>query len=46
MEADARMMHIDRSTGEVIKCKVNSMQLPEQLGQIDHILTDKTGTLT
>ena len=46
MEVDARMMTIDKTTGEVIHCKVQSMQLPEQLAEIDHIFSDKTGTLT
>ena len=40
------MMTIEKSTGELVKCKVNTMQLPEQLGLINHILSDKTGTLT
>ena len=46
MEYDARMMTIDKSTGEIIHCKVQSMQLAEQLAEIDHIFSDKTGTLT
>lgn len=46
MEWDARMMSVDKQTGEIIKCKVQSMQLPEQLSEIDHIFSDKTGTLT
>jgi magnesium-transporting ATPase (P-type) len=46
MEVDARMMKVDKATGEVIRCKVQSMQLPEQLAEIDHIFSDKTGTLT
>ena len=29
MEWDARMMSVDKQTGEIIKCKVQSMQLPE-----------------
>ena len=30
----------------MISCQVQSMQLPESLGEIDHIFCDKTGTLT
>lgn len=29
MEVDARMMTVDKETGEIINCKVQSMQLPE-----------------
>ena len=46
IEYDARMMTVDKSTGEIIHCKVQSMQLAEQLAEIDHIFSDKTGTLT
>ena len=40
------MAAVDRETGNIEHCKVQSMQLPEQLGEIDHIFCDKTGTLT
>ena len=40
------MAHHDKETNELIFCQVQSMQLPEQLGEIDHIFCDKTGTLT
>ena len=40
------MTHYDKETNDLISCKVQSMQLPEQLGEIDHIFCDKTGTLT
>ncbi len=46
IEADAEMIKIDDETGDLIKCKVQSMQLPEELGCINHIFCDKTGTLT
>lgn len=29
IESDARMMTIDKETGEIVTCKVQSMQLPE-----------------
>lgn len=46
IEVDADMVRIDSETGDLIKCKVQSMQLPEELGCINHIFCDKTGTLT
>lgn len=46
MEWDLQMTYIDEVTKEIVSCKVQSMQLPEQLGEIDHIFCDKTGTLT
>jgi len=44
IEADAEMLLVDE--GEMIPCRVQSMQLPEELGCVNHIFCDKTGTLT
>ncbi len=48
LEMDAEMMAVDTMASEtgIIACKVQSMQLPEELGTINHIFSDKTGTLT
>ena len=46
IEWDWHMATLDGETGELVHCQVQSMQLPEQLGEIDHIFCDKTGTLT
>lgn len=46
IESDADMIKVDDESGDLIKCKVQSMQLPEELGCINHIFCDKTGTLT
>lgn len=46
IESDHEMTKIDDQTGELITCKVQSMQLPEDLGAVNHIFCDKTGTLT
>jgi P-type E1-E2 ATPase len=42
------MMTIDplQSEDGLLRCKVQSLQLPEELGTINHIFSDKTGTLT
>lgn len=46
MQADATMTAIDTQTGDLVPMKVQSMQLPEELGCVNHIFCDKTGTLT
>jgi len=45
---DATMMKIDPVPGsaKLVGCRVNSTQIVEELGCIDHIFSDKTGTLT
>jgi len=42
------MMAVDplQSEDGLLRCKVQSLQLPEELGTINHIFCDKTGTLT
>ena len=42
MESDESMYHKDSESG----CKVRSSGLCEDLGQVDFVLSDKTGTLT
>ena len=42
MESDESMYHKETSAG----CKVRSSGLCEDLGQVDFVLSDKTGTLT
>jgi len=50
IEWDFEMVKLetDDETGEteMINCRVQSMQLPEELGCVNHIFCDKTGTLT
>ena len=43
---DAKMHHIDRAMGRVESAKLNSLNLLENLGEIEYIMSDKTGTLT
>ena len=46
IENDVEMTKFDSLTGDVISSRVQSMQLPEELGCINHVFCDKTGTLT
>ena len=46
VESDARMFSFDKFNGKYNHCKVHSMQLIDQAGEIYHMFCDKTGTLT
>lgn len=46
-DADMTIVTQDHNGKDCLQgCKAQSMQLPEQLGCVDHIFCDKTGTLT
>ena len=46
IENDANMIHFDEEDKEYITAKVQSMQIIEEAGKVDHLFCDKTGTLT
>lgn len=46
MTSDAEMCYVDEDELDYKCCKVNTAALNEELGQINYIFTDKTGTLT
>jgi P-type E1-E2 ATPase len=46
IEMDAWMMEPDYLMNEVKKAKCNTLNLHEELGQVEYLFCDKTGTLT
>lgn len=46
IENDGTMIRIDEEFNEIVTTRVQSLQLIEELGQIEYIFCDKTGTLT
>ena len=46
MEWDNHMGYTDPDTGEYTRCQVKASALNEEIGAVDVICTDKTGTLT
>jgi len=43
---DAKMAHVNKVFGRIDHSKMNSLNLIENLGEVEYLMTDKTGTLT
>jgi len=46
IEADATMMEADYLMRDIKQAKCNTLNLHEELGQVEYLFCDKTGTLT
>mmetsp|Transcript_36144 Transcript_36144/g.44084 ORF Transcript_36144/g.44084 Transcript_36144/m.44084 type:complete len:94 (+) Transcript_36144:1104-1385(+) len=43
---DAKMAHVNKVFGRIDHSKMNSLNLIENLGEVEYLFSDKTGTLT
>lgn len=46
MQLDAEMMYVEESIRDTVQFKANTLNLAEELAQVDYVFCDKTGTLT
>ena len=46
ISVDAKMIHVNYEMGTIDTAKMNSLNLLENLAEVQYIMSDKTGTLT
>ena len=46
MQQDVQMMRVDKQAKDIQRLKCNTINLHEELGEVEYIFCDKTGTLT
>ena len=46
MTADVKMTVLNKEMGRADSCKINSLNLIENMAEVSYIMSDKTGTMT
>lgn len=44
--SDSKMAHVNKQMGRHEQAKINSLNLMENLAEVEYVMSDKTGTMT